>query len=162
MTADGGMCCRRELWPFPSMQQKFDGSALVYHFTRLLLSAWFTASSEHCCQHLFSRGSPLYQNVADSMVHRFIRTLLSASAQPWFTASSERYCQHESPLHQNAAVGINHRFIRTSLSASAPVVLVVVFSCGCSSGTVKPTNGAWCSSGCVSRQVWATLNTHEQ
>ena len=123
---------------------------------------WFTTSPDCCCQH----GSPLHQNIAVNIcsveVHRFIRTLLTA----WFTASSERCCQHlrshGSPLHQNVTVSMNHRFIRTLLSASAPVVLVVVFSCGCSSGTVKPTNGAWCSSGCVSRQVWATLNTHEQ
>ena len=128
MTGDGCIC-HRESWPVPSMQQKFDGSAIVYHFTRMLLSAWFTASSEHCCQHLFSRDSPLYQNVAVNIcsvvVHNFIRTLLSA----WFTTSSERCCQHllshGSPLHQNVTVSMNHRFIRMLLSASAPVVLVV-------------------------------------
>ena len=119
MTGDGCIC-HRGSWPVPSMQQKSDGSAIVYHFTRMLLSAWFTASSERCCHHLFSHDSPFYQNVAVNIcsvvVHHFIR-MLSA----WFTTSSERCCQHllshGSPLHQNVTVSMNHRFIRTLLSA---------------------------------------------
>ena len=109
----------------------------------------FTTSPECCYQH----GSPLHQNIAVNIcsvvIHRFIRMLLSTSAQSWFTTLSERCCQHGSPLHQNVAVSI------CSCCACG-------FLCGCSSGTVKPTNGMWCSAGYVSRQVWATVNTHEQ